>query len=146
MKQIAVILILPYLAPITLLILAEYFWNIVTNTPQSTATFSGGQVPSFYVLIPIALVIQIFFGIPGSLILWRSSSRRVAILCCTLMAGLPFLLLRAGSDSSLFALSSLLPIVGITTFFGVGFCVSFYFLHHKKKTEQNAVNNAEEAI
>lgn len=137
MKQIAVILGFPYLAPTIALLAVVHLWPLAIEAPQSTATFFGGQVSAYYIIAPIILIIQILIGIPGSLVIKRSASRRTAIPCCAVMSGLPFAFLTTSGGPEQFTLWSLLPIIGIAGLFGLGSCVSYYFLYHQRQKKPN---------
>ncbi|MES2709830.1 MAG: hypothetical protein V4726_24755 [Verrucomicrobiota bacterium] len=130
LREAFIILAFPYLAPAVVSLVIGDWWNLATNTKPSTGTVSNTEVPSYFVVVPMALIIQIVAGVPGNLFMRKSISRAGSIFCCVLMTRLPLMLITGPSPGPVFFM------VGL---FGSGSCVSFYFLHHRrlKNTEQD---------
>ena len=132
MKRLAIILTFPYLVPATIALCIKHLWAFATNKEAGSWMMSGGKVSDYYILLPLALVIQILAGLPGSLIMCKTSSRQTAIVCAALLPVLPFLFIRADNGMRDGFSGFLLPLLGIIGLFGVGSCVSFYFLFHRR--------------
>jgi hypothetical protein len=132
MKRITVILTFPYLVPAAIALCVEHLWAFATQRNAAKGTFFGGEVPSYYILLPLALVIQILAGIPGSLIIGKTSSRPIAVFTAILLPFLPFVLIITSSGSGATSLEALLPLLGIFGLFSIGSSVSLYYLHYRK--------------
>lgn len=132
MKRIAVILTFPYFVPAAIALLVEHLWAVTTQRKPATGTFFGGEVPDYYILLPLALFIQILAGIPGSLIISKTSSRQTAVVCAILLPILPLVLTSTSSVVAATSLEVFLPILGFVLLFGIGSSISLYYLHYRR--------------
>jgi hypothetical protein len=139
MRRLAIILTFPYLVPTTIALCGEHLWAFATNADPGEGRVSGSAVPGYYIILPLALVIQILAGVPGNLIIGKTLSRRTAIFCAILLPILPLVFISTGKSIGDASLGELVALLGIVGFFGLGTCVSFYFLYHRrtKNAEQN---------
>ena len=127
----AIVLGFPYLVPTLMALWVEQWWAQATHVPAAKGVFFGGEVHAYYILGPLAMLLQMVAGITGSLMVRWSSSRRMAALICFGMAVLPlvWVILGPGGGRVPWTMESLLPLLGIAGLFGLGGCVTFYFLH-----------------
>ena len=130
-RRVAIVLWFPYLVPSLVALGVEQWWAHATQVPAGKGFFFGGEVPGYYILGPLAMLLQMVAGIPGSLMVRWAPSRRMAALICLGMAVVPLVwgLLGPGGGRVPWTMEMLLPLLGIVGLFGLGAGVTFYFLH-----------------
>jgi hypothetical protein len=85
-----------------------------------------------FILLPLALIVQILVGIPGSLIISKASSRQTAVVSAILLPILPLVFTCTSSVVAATTLEVFLPLIGVVLLFGIGSSVSLYYLRDRR--------------
>jgi hypothetical protein len=144
MKRLIAILFLPFLAPLSVYLAAVNLWNIANGNPIGVFKYSGGEVENYYIVLPVALILQLIIGIPIGLLLAKADSQRIRISCVIIPSVSPIIpVIISGDGSFSFYIDGLLIVLPVMVVFAIGSLMALYCIHPKinQETEQAATRN-----